>query len=744
MPALGIDTIATEAIAGEYLWGKPTVAITDLPEATTATPTYTFSFTAFAGRAQVAHQYRVSTLSGLVLYLSPELAADTSFTPDYLMADGTTYKVAVRAYDGHQWSDWSETTTAVTLDDPTDFPLNTSVGSVYEIAINGTGYMLADDPGERIIRRQAYAVEQPRFAVGSTPFAEAVDRYSFGAHSDWRGGAGQALAHRPDSIPNRYLDSWLIDPFQEGGFRLLHTITDAVPETALAPHAVVAGGELIVATADTETDELYYRQTDGTDGVFAITGATAGDCVSLVSDGYYWYYANGSDIWRGSGHADPGAADSSLNASLLCWAIDRLAAVYNDGSNNLCVTTFDNSLAEEVSGGRFKYPTASVTVPAMTAGDGFLWWLVNRTDQCQVHFWQVGSEDTFAANALTLPAGQKGISLFFYLGNVMVATVEEPGDGCTLRIYRCVPTDGELTPELVIERRLEAETADVKFTGVGRQILFTWPEYDPDDVVDGRVLGTGCFDLATGGWARWLAPAQTAGVESGGTIVSWNGQLVLAGDSETEGLYIETSSFESAGVLDNSTLDFASGIRKQAVEVSVTVDPLPSDTGAEGFVSISQGASYGSVGSLSTPGSRRGSWSFTKRFDSATIRVELTSDGTSTPVVSLIQFKVHPVATVDQLVQFPIRVSNDIRGLNGAPIPIGSLDRSGAAWAAHTLLSLSVGQRIQLQDVDWPHTQVTSIWEVVEVDSRLHGQFVHAENRRVDVGTVFLTLRRAS
>lgn len=746
MPTLiGAEAIGTTPIAGEYLWGKPTVSIDAQPEVTSATPTFSFSFTAFNARPQVSFQYRVASQAGHPLYLSPELPADTSFVSDYYMSDGTTYKVAVRAWDGHQWSDWSETTTYVVLDDPTAYPVNTQVGSVYEIAINGIGYMLADDPGDRIIRRQTYAVEQPRFAVGSTPFAESVDRYSFGAHSDWRGGAGQQYAHRPESATNRYQDSWLVDPFQEAGLRLVHQMVDAEPGVALTKHAVVADGELIVACADSETDEMYYRQPDGTDGTFEITGATPGDCLSLVSDGKNWYYANGADIWKGSGHTDPGSAGSSLDAQLLCWAVDRLAAVVDDGTY-LCVTTFDDSLGEEVSGGRFKYLKTDVTIPAMTAGDGFMWWLVNRANQSQVHFWQVGSEDEFAANALTLPAGQKAVALFFYLGNVMVGTVEEPGPGCTLRIYRCIPTDGQLTPELVIERHLEAETTDVSFTGVGRQVLFTWEEYDPDNVIDGRMLGTGCFDLATGGWARWMAPLEGEGAETGGAVVAWNGLLVLVGDNENEGLFIEDPTlFETEGVLHNSVLDFASGIRKQAVELSVSVLPLPVDSSVEGLVSISQGASF-AVGTIATPGSRQGSWEFTKRFDSAQVAVVLSSDGSVTPTVNLIQLKVHPVATVDQLVQFPIRAGNDIRGLNGAPIPInnGTLYRGGVAWATHTLLSLSVGQRVQLQDVDWPHTQATSIWEVVEVDSRLHGSFNPAENRRVDTGTVFLTLRRAS
>jgi hypothetical protein len=723
----GRSAIGSYPIAGKLARAKPTVNVTS-PAGVITTATLAFTYSSTVGQPQVSYQYQVRTADGSVVLDDSGTvvsAATSGIAIDFAFAPGSSYQLWVRA------SDWMDTSAWDTIDfsmeegfDVLDYPDETRVGSVYEIGINGRGYMLSDNP-ERPVRRRSQVLDAPRLATGDTPFTEAIERYTFVGFSSFKGGAGQTYLDRPDSDPEKFFDSEGVNPFQGDALQLLPSTTLQIADGYGTPYMVVASGLLFVATAD---GELTSRSTPaGSNTTFTITGAT--EVADMASDGTNWYFADGANIFQGSTAADPVTAWSTIDAQKLCWAVDRLAAVYEDGANLLCVTTLDATGAEEVAGGRFKYPD-TVDIADLAAGDGYMWFIVNRTDSSQIHFWQIGSADTYAASGLTLPAGQKATALGFYLGNLFVRAVENlDGGGTRAIIYRCVPNEGVLTPERVLDWEDDFDNSWGSFAGDDRFVLFSWKEMTSADV-----SGLGAIDLSTGGYAKWIS-GGTGVVRS---VALWNGLLAYTVDGV--GTYVEDTTPVSSGFLRTSLSDQASALIKVYDEVRASFDPLPSG-GTVSLEITTDGAT--SYDALTTDGDTAGQASIVETIgtEARSVGLKINLGATSsTPKVRNAQVKLHPRSITDQLVTFPINCSDQLSGLNGQSLSVSS---PGSGMKRARFLESLMGSRIKLQDVDWPVSGVSTVWEVIDIDLTTVGTFDRSLNRRVDSAVALLTLRRA-
>jgi hypothetical protein len=454
------------------------------------------------------------------------------------------------------------------------------------------------------------------------------------------------------------------------------------------------------------------------------TGSTL---VDITSDGTYWYVANTADeIFRGT-NTTIGAAWVDLTAqgtvTRVEWCSDRLAVVYTNGSGQSVVSTLGPSGTEEVAGGRFKYTGA--TVAAITSGDGYIWYAVNRTDRSVVFAWKLGSTDAPFV-AVDLPVGEAVTELFFYLGNVMIRV--DRGTGGT--IYRSVPSDGTLTPERVVELD-GAQTVAGGFTGVDRFVLFGWEDMS----VDGR-SGVGAIDLSTGGWCRWLQAAAAGDNGSVGSLYNWDG---LAGFVVNgSGVMHTSTSLSTSGFITSSVMDLASSLTKVIDSISISTDPLGSGAGVEVLVSTDSGTSFTEFGTVNTPGVRAGSWPINRQAATVAVRLNLTATSVS-PVVTMMQVKLHPLSLVDMVVELPISCADRQVGLNGLEIQnsVGGLQR------ARELESL-VGTRVVFQDVDYPSTGEVQVWEMVAAEYTSVGVFERQTGARQEAQAVCVcTLRKA-
>ena len=82
-----------------------------------------------------------------------------------------------------------------------------TVGTIYDIAIDGTGYILAETSEGNGYEKTTVPLMPDRLATGDTPFDQAVERYSFGSSDSWVGGQGQTFSNRNDSDSTMYLSS---------------------------------------------------------------------------------------------------------------------------------------------------------------------------------------------------------------------------------------------------------------------------------------------------------------------------------------------------------------------------------------------------------------------------------------------------------------------------------------------------------------------------------------------------------
>ena len=744
MSTFGVTRIGSAPLAGAFTRATPTVTVTAPGGTLSSTPiTVTWTWSSPVGHDQAYYRVRIlSQDGGSVVYDTGILPGDdltTSLT--VLLSGGSSYLFAVSAADLYDWSD--EVTVGVFYDavEVSEYPDCDDAGTVYEVAINGVGYMLADHPDKDIrYERRTASLESPRLATGDTPFSQAIDRYAIISHSDWSDGSGQRFYKRDSSTDKGYYDSEGVNPFTAGEARLLPSTSLHHSDSYSFSKAVVASNRLYVTSASGELS-AYDDPSDVSVTAVSITGASTP--VDLASDGTYWYFTDGSNIYRNSTAADPGSAWSTENADIMEWCTDRLVIAKKTGSS-----TKPNALAT------LNYTTGAVSGPAsgsnpftfeeetdirsITAGDGYVWWGAVRYDRSVVYAWQLGSTDSYFT-AFELPAGQEVQTVGYYQGNVFIRA-SETIDGSTKRaiIYRGVPSSGALTVSRVLQIADDStDHAAGDFAGDDRFVYFSWKAM-------GTYSGVGCIDLSTGGWAKWLeAPASTGLVRS---ICQWYGKTVFTIDGY--GAVVEKApsggndQSVATGYITSSITDLNTSLRKGWERVEATFDPLPSGATITVSYSLDGGTSFTALSpSVTSAGQKSASWNLQAEADSIILKATLTHGSTTTPVLRAMSVRAHALGLADQLLVLPINCADQIAGLHGRVIAADSGPGKGAARAR--ALEALAQTRVRVQDIDWKETDTAYVYDVVAVEVRSVGVMSKPRNRQDHAQVAVVQLRRS-
>jgi len=730
--------IAGGGVAGDWVRQPPTTTIT-APSGTITTlqATVTWSVSGlFGARSVQKHQVRLRTASGTTVYESAETAGNPgTFLIPYNLSGGSSYLIEVRVTDGSDWSAWASVEVFVDAGDPSAYPDHPGVGQVYEIGINGQGYMLADKADGAQWGRQMIALDPPRFATGDTPFSESVERYSYVSQADWTSGADQKYRNRQDSDSRRFNTSDGLDVFDKEGLRLLpRMVALAGPPVSTTGAAVIASDRLIYH--DTGTTFQSRATPNGADTANTFTGF--GTMVDWTSDGKYGYFADADQITRWNGITGSPTA-LWLNAgtstlSLIEWTTDRLSIVYTSSAGTVIFNTVDDAGLVEVAGGRFIYP-AGTEIPAVTSGDGHVFFAVQKFDTCEIKAWKMGS-NAAPFTAMVLPKGQSITALGFYLGNLLIRVIETLETGKRMVIYRAVPSDGTLTAQKVMTT-LKSSTVDHStgvWAGDDRFAIFSYRKMFSD-----TNRGLAAIDLSTGGWAKWSRTEDATDVAIT-SVFYWKGRLCTAAPNES----IETES--SAQYIDNgnvimSTIDMASGLRKVWDSITVTFDPLPTNTLVQAEYSIDNGGSWTVGGSESSAGAKVLEIPVSVEADSFAVRLTLdqTSGNTATPVIKRVAVKCHPLSIADNMLILPVNCNDRCTGLNSRDLVENG---SGAGALRAEELQQLVGSRIKLQDVDWKVTGQSSVWEVVSAETTRNAAYSQHEARQQNGMVCQLTLRK--
>jgi hypothetical protein len=675
-----------------------------------------------------------NTLSGTVL----------TYNVSYGLSVGSTYLARVTVGD---LFDTGTSDAEFTYDDgSTAFPsVANGVGSVYEVAINGVGYMLADHPDRELkYQRRVVPLDSPRLSTSETPFSQAIDRYTLASGVDWSDGAGQLVFDRDSSSSKAFRRADGIDPFTvPGSLRLVPNGEQKVSSAYATPRVVVAGSKLYVLTG-TGAFSAYDDPTDVTATTFTIAAAAA--LKAVCSDGTYWYYADGANVYRNNTPADPGAAWSASNAEVIEWCGDRIVIARSDGTSTTPnVVAVMASAGTEVGGTQIWTLPAETKVTSITAGDGYIWWSTYRGDNSTIFAWQIGSVESYFT-ALEIPAGQQATNIGYYQGNVFIRTIDLNGRGI---IYRAVPNAGKLTPSRVLEIPTVGGSTQSEgdFAGDDRYVYFSWRKMGETTLTAAKTgSGIGVIDLATGGWTKWCGwrQATTEGTGAVPSIVVWFGRPVFvindfgcvvgdiddgAGDDGTV----------NTGSLETSLIDLGTSLRKVWTELDVTFDPLPSGGQIEISYSVDGGVSYDALLAAVTAGTKTARWTLGLESDVISFKIKLTGT-TVTPSFRTLTVRANPVGLADQILVLPINCADRVTGLNRRELP-ESADGAGARRAR--VLENLVQSRVQVQDVDWPITGTTQTYDMIAADVTSVGVFDPSKGRQSQAQITTVTLRRS-
>tara|TARA_B100000131_G_scaffold207445_1_gene199535 strand:- start:8756 stop:10672 length:1917 start_codon:yes stop_codon:yes gene_type:complete len=592
-----------------------------------------------------------------------------------------------------------------------DFPDLSSVGHVYQVGINGTGYMLADHPEKgQEYRRQVIPLDPQRLATSDTPFSEAIERYSFAAADTWDAGAGQKYLHRGSSTASGYWESTGLDPFTDPGkIKLLPSVVLEEAESYASLRHVVVGNTLYIQTGDLA---LKYV-TSPSASPQAITVASSGAAVTdLTSDGQKWYACNGTDIHRGTTGSNPGAW-STQNAYEVEWAAGRIcAAVASAGSTPNRFTTLNDSGAEEKANGHLTLPEGTtITLGGSTGGHFYFGGSTSATGS--VYAWKLGldeSGDFFVPfEALKLPDGLEVATVATGGGYVWVRAYRPEGSnkGQAL-LYQCaVDGSGALIATVVTEIAPVGTTADHKVGAFATHedlMLFGWK------TMANSHAGTGAVSLTTGGWAKWYEASVDGDVSS---ISIWQGLPVFS--IRGHGVYrTHASQFVTAGELKTSFADGASGLFKVWDDVTLTMDPLGTGESITVTATVDGGANYSSLtGGTVSEQLKTHTVEIGKQSKELGLKLSFVGNASGDCALTFLSTRYHPLGLADTLVQIPIDCGDHLKGMNGAPL--GENGEGAGIRRARTLQNL-VQTRVKFQDIDWHVTGSTDVFEVEACD----------------------------
>jgi hypothetical protein len=724
---------------GRVLQAPPSVVITaPLAGATVTSPlTATWTFSSSAGRAHSASRAVLSDLSGAIVF-DAGFTTLTSWTTTAILPQAATLLLTVTVTDSFGQTATSSVQVYTNALVPAVAVVNPKVGGIYEVGINGRGFMLADTPDTKHEHKVQLAGLQPqRFATSSTPFSEAIDRYTLVGFKDFSGGAGQTFLNRDSSVPTAFYQSEGVDVFSKAGeVRMLPA--SVLSSTNASTTGYVASGAGNLYWVDGTTTLRWY------DSAYTIQSLVFGFALqSLTSDGNYWYAGSSVGVYSGI-LGGPPVWSSVADCKVLAWAGGRLCAGRpSAGLLTDRFTTIGPGGTEEVVGGRLTLPLGW-QITAISGSGGFVYFTAMSATKGALYVWQTGSANA-PAIAYEFPVGQRPVACLAYLGQVMVrCAVDLPANKSGAIIYRMpIEASGAVSAVRVVSIGLEG-TAGVRGPGVfvaqDNLVLFSWPE-----MTAAGQPGFGAIDLSGGGYSTWIyAPPVTASnitdaVLHRGGIYFWvAGQGLVSSGGPTGLAYLDT------GWLQTSVCDLNTSIPKVLDTLTSSVNQF-TRAGQQVTIDVSYNSNLSTVSSglpaLSGQNSVTSNWGVQTQSFALKFNLNFTTVAESKPKFEGATVKLHPIGLADEIVVLPVLCADSQSDVAGRDIPENGL-RAGTK-AAVWLRSL-MQTRVALQDVDWPHTGVVNLYEVVGVETSSVGKRVAKTNQHERTWIVTLTLRRSA
>ncbi len=383
--------------------------------------------------------------------------------------------------------------------------IEAQVPALYEVSLGGRGYLVERDA-------------QPPFAHISIPMLRtqrdesgAVGENSLNSEGQWRrsfetwhGGAGQSHFDRADSVPERFDRSLGVNVWERWQLSRMNSATSITADGSAGLVRGATGmyvvpfhgpGKLIDENLNEQT--MTGVPTTQFIDVGRVSGSGARTFVSYRNNngvttsetGIYEYANNVATRVNALDHLD--ALDYVLGRLM----VGRGVALYN--ITDLTATTapgFGEALFQHPDK-KFKWAGfASSTSTIYAAGASGI-----ASEVYKIRIKPDGSGLDVPSVAATLPAGETIMSIFGYLGYIVLGT--------TLGIRFAVPdTDGNLTLGALVDIGRPVRS----FTAEGSYIYFTWEGFPDQETNPEFWSGTGRLDLTH--FTSELVPAYATDV----------------------------------------------------------------------------------------------------------------------------------------------------------------------------------------------------------------------------------------
>jgi len=491
------------------------------------------------------------------------------------------------------------------------------------------------------------------------------------SRNDFSGGSNLDTAHRTNSKPNdntRFWDSQGIDVFHTDlgkgyNISLLHSTEREHTLSSAVSHMAVVGTAIYVSD-----DETLYKSTDGGDSFSVISeGLTAGYQIKgLASHGDLLYITanNGS-----AGEIETLASDGTSTQKMSAAIYDKIFSVKGqflvtignalhayDGN-----TTVGSAIVTLPSGQTFTDATDAGAVVLVTATDGRIYSLKDISG-------------TLTLKGQTEISGEQPTCIVESQGLVFYGTKElQTGSKVIGRLYRATLT-----------------VADDLYVLAQNQLIKQWDEDGIDNSPNALFttrdsVYTGIKESASTSFL-WRYYLPTAGIaryykaSAGGTvnnIVNVNEKFLFTVTSD--GVYQQTSTFETEGFLVLSAADFFTAESKQFVGAELSTLSLPTNTSVEVFYSTkfdslddSNDSNYvQAFTQTSGTGDSEKQISEVSRYIVGKLVLKSTN-GSNTPQVKSVQFRAlaRPELVVAQI---PINISDRVERPGRKPLRVKGL-----------------------------------------------------------------------
>ena len=446
----------------------------------------------------------------------------------------------------------------------------------YDVRIDDILLRSAVGPG-REMQIQSSDVQEGQINVKQNPEDFTSNLGRIYSRNDFSGGSNLDTAHRANGKPNdntRFWDSQGVDVFNNDlgtayNTQLLHTTEREQTLSSAVSHMTVVGTDIYVSD-----DELLYKSTDGGDNFSVITeGLTAGYQIKgLAAHGDLLYItANNGSAGEIEKLTSGGVSTQMMSAAVydkifsvkgqLLVSIGNALHAY-DGN-----TTVGSAIVTLPSGQTFTDATDAGAVVLVTATDGRIYSLKDISG-------------TLTLKGQTEIPGEQVTCIVQSQGQVFYGTKEvQTGSKVIGRLYRANLT-----------------VADDLYVLAQNQLIKQWDEdgidNSPNTLFTTRdSVYTGVKETASTSFL-WRYYLPTAGIaryykaSAGGTInniVHVNEKFLFTVTSD--GVYQQTSDFETEGFIVLSAADFFTAESKQFVGAELSTLSLPTNTSVEVFYS---------------------------------------------------------------------------------------------------------------------------------------------------------------